>query len=105
MSVFAYALSDYVQSVYDGPLDLAQRSLVPANEDGFNAYSLWYAVSFPEWNGYRIVHDPVYTAYTSFEAPSEDTAGANASGFIVLMMVIVVVAVVAIAYAMRRRGA
>jgi hypothetical protein len=62
MSVFAYALSDYVQSAYDGPLDLAQRSLLPANKDGFNAYPLWYAVSFPQWDGYRVVHDPFYTA-------------------------------------------
>lgn len=105
MSIFAYALSDYVQSVYDGPLDLAERSLSPTNEDGFNAYPLWYAVSFPQWNGYRVVHDPVYTAYTSFEAPSEEGVGANASGLIVLMMIIVIVAVVVVAYAMRRRGA
>ena len=55
MSVFAYALSDYVQSKYTGPMDLAQRSLLPSNEDGFNAYPLWYAVSFPQWDGYKVV--------------------------------------------------
>ncbi len=97
MSVFAYALSDYVQESYEGPLDLAQQSLVPTNEDGFNAYPLWYAVSFPEWNGYRVVHDPVYTAYTSFSA-GDETEEFNPAGLLVLALIVVaVVAVVAVA--------
>lgn len=105
MSIFAYALSDYVQSTYDGPLDLAQRSLVPTNEDGFNAYPLWYAVSFPEWNGYRIVHDPVYTAYSSFEIPAEDADDEfNPAGLVVLVLIVAVVAVVAVAVAKRKKA-
>jgi len=104
MSVFAYGLSDYVQSTYDGPLDLAQSSLSPTNEDGFNAYPLWYAVSFPQWNGYRVVHDPVYTAYSSFETPTEDEQPAFDAGGLVVLLLIVVVAVVAIvAVAMRKK--
>jgi hypothetical protein len=101
MSVFAYALSDYVQSKYTGPLDLAERSLLPANNDGFNAYPLWYAVSFPRWDGYRVVHDPVYTAYTDMngaESPS------NVGGVIVLLVIIVAVVVVAVLLATRRKG-
>jgi hypothetical protein len=103
MSVFAYALSDYVQESYDSPLDLAQRSLIPANADGFNAYPLWYAVSFPQWDGYRVVHDPVYTAYTSFEAPPDDEEPFDPAGLIVLALIVVAIAVVIAAVASRKK--
>jgi hypothetical protein len=103
MSIFAYALSEYVQSTYDGPLDLAQRSLVPTNGDGFNAYPLWYAVSFPQWNGYRVVHDPVYTAYSSFEIPSDETQEFNPGGLILLLLIVVMVVVVVAVVASRRK--
>ncbi len=103
MSVFAYALSDYVQSKYTGPMDLAQRSLLPANEDGFNAYPLWYAVSFPQWDGYRVVHDPVYTAYTNMNVDSE-AEPFNVGGFVVLLLIIVAVVAVVAVIATRRKG-
>lgn len=103
MSVFAYALSDYVQSQYSGPLDLAQRSLLPANRDGFNAVPLWYAVSFPQWDGYRVVHDPVYTAYTNINL--EDTAEPlNLGGVLVLLLIVVVIVAFAVLVARRRKG-
>ena len=101
MSVFAYALSDYVQSKYSGPLDLAQRSLLPANEDGFNAYPLWYAVSFPQWDGYKVVHDPVYTAYTDMGATTEPL---NLGGLVVLLLIVIVVVVVVVLVATRKKG-
>jgi hypothetical protein len=103
MSVFAYGLSDYVQANYDGPLDLATRSLLPANEDGFNAQPLWYAVSFPQWDGYRIVHDPTYTAYTNIAETGDDAQEFNAAGLIVLLLIIVAVVVVAAAIVRRRK--
>jgi hypothetical protein len=99
MSIFAYALSDHVQSVYDGPLDLAQRSMNPLNSDGFNAQPLWYAVSFPQWNGYRVVHDPVYTAYTSFEAPGDENGGLaslSMAGLLLLLLIVVAVIVIVV---------
>lgn len=103
MSVFAYALSDYVQSQYSGPLDLAQRSLVPSNRDGFNAYPLWYAVSFPQWDGYRVVHDPVYTAYTDMHV-LDSAAQIDLGGLLVLMFVVVVVVAVVVVLARRKKG-
>ena len=105
MSVFAYGLSDYVQSAYDSPLDLCERSLVPTNEDGFNANPLWYAVSFPQWEGYRVVHDPVYTAYTNIaEAPEETGDGEfNPAGLVLLVLVVVVAVVAIVALATRKR--
>lgn len=104
MSIFAYALSDHVQETYDGPLDLADRSLSPLNADGFNAYPLWYAVSFPQWNGYRVVHDPVYTAYTSFDSPpTDDDTPFDPAGLIVLIFIVLVVAVAIAAVASRKK--
>ncbi|UCE91062.1 MAG: hypothetical protein JSV90_06470 [Methanobacteriota archaeon] len=107
MSIFAYALSDYVQSAYESPLDLCQRSLVPANADGFNANPLWYAVSFPEWNGYRVVHDPVYTAYTYVEAASEEEAGTefNPAGLVMLVLIVGIAVVAIVALATRKKSA
>lgn len=102
MSVFAYALSDYVQSKYTGPMDLAQRSLLPSNEDGFNAYPLWYAVSFPQWDGYRVVHDPTYTAYTNMNV-GEEAGPLNVGGLIVLILIIVAVVAVVVVVATRRK--
>jgi len=103
MSTFAYAMSDYVQSKYSGPLDLAQRSLVPANADGFNAYPLWYAVSFPQWDGYRVVHDPVYTAYTDMNLGAE-AQPPNLGGLVVLLLILVVVIAVIALLVTRKKG-
>jgi hypothetical protein len=103
MSIFAYAMSDYVQSTYSGPSDLAQRSLSPANKDGFNAYPLWYAVSFPQWDGYKVVHDPVYTAYTDMDLGTA-TEPQNLGGLVVLLLIIVVVIVAVVVLATRKKG-
>jgi hypothetical protein len=103
MSVFAYALSDYVQGKYTGPLDLAQRSLTPSNEDGFNAHPLWYVVSFPQWEGYKIVHDPVYTAYTNMNGDTTSEP-LNLGGLVVLLLIVMVVIVAIVALVTRRKG-
>jgi len=83
-SVFAYGLSEHVQDKYSSPRDLAQRSLNLFNPDGFGVSALWYAVCFPSWNGYRVVHDPVYTAYFGEPSVSEDErlCGAGALIFV-----------------------
>jgi hypothetical protein len=104
MSIFAYALSEHVQEAYDSPLDLCQRSLVPANEDGFNAYPLWYAVSFPQWEGYRVVHDPVYTAYAAFDASEGDEPNEfDPAGLVILVLIIAVAVVAIVAVATRKK--
>lgn len=107
MSVFAYAMSDYIQSQYSGPADLANRSLVPQNKQGFNANPLWYAVSFPNWDGYRVEHDPVYTAYTNmatYEEPPVYWLGTIiAFAMILIPIVLVVIMIVAISRRRKRR--
>jgi hypothetical protein len=82
MSVFAYGLSENVQEKYTSPRDLAQKSLNPFNPDGFGVRALWYAVCFPSWNGLRVEHDPVYTAYFG-EAPSEKEEGICGAGALI----------------------
>jgi hypothetical protein len=104
MSVFAYAMSDYIQGKYSGPLDLAQRSLVPANADGFNADPLWYAVSFPQWDGYKVVHDPVYTAYTDMSGGTESRP-LDMGGLLVLVLIVLAVVVVVVVFVTRKKGA
>jgi len=104
MSIFAYALSEHVQDSYDSPLDLCQRSLVPSNEEGFNAYPLWYAVSFPQWEGYRVVHDPVYTAYAAFDTPvGDETDEFDPAGLVILVLIIAVAIVAIVAVATRKK--
>lgn len=82
MSVFAYGLSEHVQEKYESPRDLAQKSLNPFNPDGFGVRALWYAVCFPSWNGLRVEHDPVYTAYFG-EPPSEKEEGICGAGALI----------------------
>lgn len=66
MSIMAYGISDTVQDEYESPRDLKQKAIFNYHKQNF-----WYAVAFPEWDGYRIEHDPVYTAYTNFSIPPE----------------------------------
>jgi hypothetical protein len=82
MSVFAYGLSEHVQEKYTSPRDLAQKSLNPFNPQGFGVRALWYAVCFPSWNGLRVEHDPVYTAYFG-DPPSEDDGGPCGAGALI----------------------
>lgn len=104
MSVFAYALSEDIQAKYAGPMDLANRSINPGNSQGFNANSFWYGVAFPKWNGYRVEHDPVYTAYTNIAESQANDPNANARmGVLVLIAIIAVVAVVVVAIATRKQ--
>jgi hypothetical protein len=67
-SLLAYALSDNIQEEYSSPQDLRQRWW----QNYAHSAKLWYAVSFPNWKGLRVEHDPTYTAY--FEPAEKSTA-------------------------------
>ncbi|UCG70148.1 MAG: hypothetical protein JSV09_03790 [Thermoplasmata archaeon] len=79
-SVMSYALSDDFQEKYSSPKDLRQRWWM----NMVHSAALWYAVSFPGWQGKRVVHDPVYTAYFGDAADIENggPCGAGALVFI-----------------------
>ncbi len=94
-STFAYGLSDNIQANYDSPMDLTKKSLNPLNQNGFGSKALWYAVMFPSWDGYRVEHDPVYTAYTS-SVGAVDTPQESVPGFepVLLIGALVILAIV-----------
>ena len=58
LCTLAYGLSKDIQKKYSSPLDLHNRGRAQ-----FWAAAMWYAVSFPSWKGYRVEHDPTYTAF------------------------------------------
>ncbi len=95
-SIFAYALSEDVQDKYTSPRNLAQRSLNPFNKEGFMMHVLWYAVCFPSFEGYRVEHDPVYTAYVNFNPEIAEEDDKKTPGFeaVVLITGILLVALV-----------
>jgi hypothetical protein len=88
-SIFAYALSDEVQEKYTSPRDLAEKSLRPLNPEGFGVHALWYGVCFPSFQGYRVEHDPQYTAYVTFNpvSTSEDEDEKSTPGFEVIILI------------------
>ena len=73
-SVFAYATSANIRASHSSP-----QQLRTSGDANFTGSRFWYAVSFPHFQGYRVVHDPTYEAFYSvpgargglpgFEAP------------------------------------
>jgi hypothetical protein len=59
-AVIAYAMSPNLQSRFSSP-----RALYYQANETFSIAAFWYGVAFPACNGYRVVHDPVYTAYSN----------------------------------------
>ncbi|UCE72949.1 MAG: hypothetical protein JSV56_07890 [Methanomassiliicoccales archaeon] len=73
-SLLSYALSENIQDQYSSPKDLRHKWWL----NYAHTARLWYAVSFPGWRGYRVEHDPTYTAYfgaSSSTPPDEDDDG------------------------------
>jgi hypothetical protein len=73
----SWAISDSLQNLYASP-----RALFNLAGATFTAAPLWYATSFPGWNGYRVVHDPTYTGYANVafetEPPEKKSPGFEA---------------------------
>ncbi len=84
-SIFAYAMSPYLQSMFIGPLDLYNHA-----DTVFNTAAFWYGITFPESNGYRIEHDPVYTAYSNI-GQLPNPLGLIFLGTVALILFIIVV--------------
>ncbi len=98
MATMAYALSPDLQSRFSGPLDLAQHGFL-----SFFTSTLWYAVSFPRWDCYRVEHDPVYTAYLA--PPAEDSKISPIIGLLLLAIISLVILAVVVAALSRRKRA
>jgi hypothetical protein len=92
MSVMAYGISDNMQDKFDSPRQLKEQAILH-----FHTNTLWYVVGFPEWGGYKVVHDPTYTAFTSFEIPKdEDDDICGTSSIVILLATTACVSVVGI---------
>jgi len=57
-----------------------------------------YVISYPNYSGYRIEHDPIYMAYITAE-----TTPQNQAGKYIIIATVVIIAVLAIAIIARRR--
>ncbi len=63
----------------------------------------FYIVAYPEYSGFKVVHDPVFTAYiASSEAPPTGS-GPTGGGFVIIVAVVAIVAIVAAVFVLRRR--
>jgi hypothetical protein len=71
LCTIAYGLSKDIQDKYNSPLNLYEKG-----RTRFWGAAMWYAVSFPNWKGYRIEHDPSYKAFYG-EAPAEKSTGCS----------------------------
>jgi len=98
-SVFAYATSANIRASYASPQQLRAQG-----SDNFTGHRFWYAVSFPHFQGYRIVHDPTMEAYYG-APPASQPAARRLPGFDAPLVVAAVAAsaVVAMTISGRRR--
>ncbi len=95
LSVFAYAMSPTLQDLYDNPADVMEHA-----DTAFTGNALWYGIAFSEWEGYRIEHDPVYTAYSNI---GQIPTGPGIPGFPIEAILIGLVTSLLLVFVVRRR--
>jgi hypothetical protein len=61
----------------------------------------FYLIAYPEYGGYRVEHDPTFTAYIA-AAPSTSPSQPTSGGIIIVAIIVVVVVCVAV-IALRRK--
>ncbi|MFX1319150.1 MAG: hypothetical protein ACFE9D_01630 [Promethearchaeota archaeon] len=84
-SIFAYAMSAYLQDNFDGPRDVYNNADLI-----FNGAAFWYGTTFPKSQGYRVEYDPVYTAFSNI-GQATNVLGVVLIGTVVLVALIIVV--------------
>jgi hypothetical protein len=82
----SWAVSENLQDTYTSPRALWNV----ARLSFFVAPPLWYATSFPGWQGYRIEHDPTYTGYADVNFKPETEEKAPGFSMAVVMVAIAV---------------
>jgi hypothetical protein len=97
LCTIAYGLSKDIRDRYSSPLDLYQNGRAR-----FWAAALWYAVAFPSWKGYRVEHDPSYTAF--FGAPPVAKATGTCSSTLLIGAILIPVLPAAIFSRFRKTG-
>ena len=65
-----------------------------------------YTIAYPEYGGYRVEHDPTFTAYMAI-APSAtrqpDQPSSGGGGIIVIILLAIIIIVISVAVIMLRR--
>ncbi|MHA1916942.1 MAG: hypothetical protein ACTSUV_01325 [Candidatus Ranarchaeia archaeon] len=105
-SIFAYSHSTYMQDTYSGP-----AAMMAAGRGNVSVNHLWYATEFPDWDGYKVVHDPTYTAHVNLglmvgggETSTTTTEGDNeGAGAIILLGGAAAVVIVLVVLIRRRK--
>jgi hypothetical protein len=102
-SIFAYSHSTRMQTTFSGPRQMVQNGV-----GQFDAARLWYVVEFPGWKGYKVVHDPTYTAHVNLglmvgAGGGETTAGDDDLGGVILLIGGGLGVLIVIALLLRRR--
>jgi hypothetical protein len=92
-SIFAYAMSSYLQRIFDGPLDVYNHA-----DNVFNTAAFWFGITFPESHGYRVEHDPVYTAFSNIGQ------AASPIGLIIIGTVALIALIIVVLRVMRANG-
>ena len=72
-AVFAYGMSSAVRANFTSPQDLKARA-----KESFVGKDFWYAVSFPNFGAWKIVHDPTYEAYYQPQSAARRAPGFEA---------------------------
>jgi hypothetical protein len=63
----------------------------------------FYTITYPEYSGFRIEHDPVFTAYMATSEAPASVMIPGAEGFTLIVLVVVVVAIVAAVFVLKRK--
>lgn len=64
----------------------------------------FYIIAYPEYGGFRIEHDPVFTAYIATSEAPPTTSPTGAGVLILVAVIVIVVAIVAALFLLRRRS-
>lgn len=82
------------------PAMFAKAASTIANMSRANYF---YTVSYPQYSGYRVEHDPTFTAYIAVSQSSTPSTPIGAIGLIILAVVIIAVVVIAAIMLTRRQ--
>ena len=95
----AWAVSESLQNTYVGPRALWNA----ARFTFFVAPPLWYATSFPGWQGHRIEHDPTYTGYADMDYEPVGVEEPKAPGFTGLLLLAAIAVPTAVYFTLGRK--
>jgi subtilase family serine protease len=69
----------------------------------------FYIIAYPEYSGYKVEHDPTFTAYIATESSAEPTPQGTPNlqglgGLIIILVIVIVVGVAVAVFVARRKS-